>query len=217
VSVEITNGSTESIAHWHDPDGALVTGSTLRWWVRRASDGLVLNASNTFVTVASAGSGRYFALPELADLPGIYASELDTSLFTNALASDVYLVTIEETAPTARILATDEIRTVLIPAVWGALLSAHSVVGSFAELLKTTIPALPAAVWAVTDGTMTKGAALDLLRRRTTNKRLLSAIGVLSFYADNGTTVEKTSTVRDIGGTVVTPATGEASQASAEA
>ena len=103
-------------------------------------------------------------------------------------------------------------------AVWDALLTAHSASGSFGEFVKAlpSVSTIATAVWAVSDGTMTKGAALDLLRRRTTNKRILSALGILSFFADDGVTVEKTSTVRDVNGVLVSPVSGEAAQASAE-
>lgn len=214
---EIAAGAAEPIIHEHDIDGALVPGSTLRWWVRRASDGLVMNASNTFVTGASAGVGRYFTLPELVALPGIYVSSFNTGAITNATPSDQYLVTIEEVSPTPRVLATGEIRTSLVPAVQSGLATSSALATAQAALttLAAAVAGIPALVWAVTDGTMTKGAALDLLRRRTTNARRL-VNGVLTLFTDLGAP-EKTSNVLDVNGDPVVPQAGEASQASAEA
>lgn len=120
-SDEITLGDKVPINHTHDLGGTL-TSATLVFSVtlRRpgaAEDGYALNAANTFVTVASAGVGRFRTLPESAAITGEYLATLDTSLFTNALAGDTFMVAIDETAPTARRLADGELRTNVMTAI----------------------------------------------------------------------------------------------------
>ena len=73
-----------------------------------------------------------------------------------------------------------------------------------------------ASVWSTTEGSGTMGASLALLRRRATNKRHMSGSGVISFYADDGTTVEKTVTITDKDGVAISVASGDPARSSAE-
>ncbi len=197
---EILAGATETIGFRPLLNGAPVTGASVTARVKR-KDGLWLDwADSTFKTFGSVGQIGQTLIADANDT-GHYAYAWDTSTITNAVAFDVYAVTIIQTSPFACTVE-GEIRTSLVPAVQTAIL--------------TAIASIASAVWAVADGSSTMGAALRLLRRRTTNKRILDAFGVLSFFADDGTTIEKTSTVRDVSGTLVSPASGEAAQASAE-
>lgn len=115
-------------------------------------------------------------------------------------------------------LAVDKVQAGL--ALDATLTSEHAALSSQIDArtitLLAAVAAVAAEVWAVTDGTMTKGEALDLLRRRTTNKRLLSILGVLSFFADDNTTVEKTATLTDYLGGPITLAAGEPARSTAE-
>ena len=79
-----------------------------------------------------------------------------------------------------------------------------------------TAAANAAAVWATTEGSGTMGASLALLRRRATNKRHMSGSGVISFYADDGSTVEKTVTITDKDGVAIVVASGDPARSSAE-
>lgn len=79
-----------------------------------------------------------------------------------------------------------------------------------------TAAANAAAVWATTEGSGTMGASLALLRRRTTNKRHMNGTGVISFYADDGSTVEATATITDKDGVAISVASGDPARSSAE-
>lgn len=238
---EILAGAIEPIGFRPLRDGAPVEDADPVVKIQRTSDGKWLYWA-TGMFGAYDGFEVFAPLDADADDLGHYVKPWDTSTITNAVAGDTYSVTIIMSSPFAAEI-TGEIRTALIPNVrsglalasalttaqtgittllngvtlaTGALTSTAIGSGFVAAVQSGLAAASAAATWAVTDGTMTKGAALDLLRRRVTNRRVLSALGVLSFYADNGTTVEKTSAVADVNGTAVSPATGEASQASAE-
>lgn len=244
---EIPAGAIETIGFRPLLNGAAVPSATVTARVKR-KDGLWLDwADSTFRAFGSVVTIGQTLIADTHDT-GHYGYAWNTSTITNAVASDVYAVTIIQTAPFACTVE-GEIRTSLVPAVQSGLALASAVAtlqsGVTTLLAGVTVAALAAdsitgtsiatsavtklqaglataassaaAVWATADGASTMGAALSLLRRRATNKRALSSLGILSFFADDGTTVEKTSTVRDVANVLVSPASGEAAQASAEA
>lgn len=96
-------------------------------------------------------------------------------------------------------------------------LTSTAIGSGFVAAVQSGLSTLTAAgVWAVTDGLFTKGAALDLLRRRQTNPESMSASGLVSFKADDGST-EKTSQVRDANGDPYIPSASSAVSKGAEA
>jgi hypothetical protein len=84
-----------------------------------------------------------------------------------------------------------------------------------------TVPsaaAVASAVWATAEGGSagTLGAAITLLRKRTTNKRILAANGTLSLYDDDSTTVLRTVQITDVTGLPISLSAGEPARATAE-
>lgn len=72
-----------------------------------------------------------------------------------------------------------------------------------------------ASVWATAEGSGTMGAALALLRRRTTNRRRVDASGVVTFYDDAGLP-EATSTLTDVNGGPVVVIPGDPADSTKE-
>jgi len=119
MPVTVDSRATEPIAFTLLENGQGVTGASLRYDVTRVVAGALqwLNRTTaTFVASVPADGDRYRTLTELA--PGDYVDLLggvDLPAITNATIPDpdaplVYAVTFYQTAPTARILDSDEIR-----------------------------------------------------------------------------------------------------------
>lgn len=218
MTIEIASGAVEPIRHFHDVDGALVPGSTLKWCAVRESDGYgLITSGNIFALIVGGNLAPHLrALPESAAQPGVYESTWNTS----GIAVGQYTVTIVETAPTARTLAQCEIRIGTIDAQASVIdVVASSIVNVLDAIaaVGTAVAALPAAVWNVVEGgaTGTLRAALSKLRRRLTNGDSMSATGLISHKADDGTT-EATTQVRGAAGNPYVPASGSATSRDAE-
>lgn len=119
MPVTVDSRAVEPIAFTLLENGQGVTGASLRYDVTRTVAGALqwLNRTTaTFVASVPADGDRYRTLTEL--VPGNYEDLLggvDLPAITNATiplpdAPLVYVVTFYQTAPTARILDTDEIR-----------------------------------------------------------------------------------------------------------
>ena len=119
MPVTVDSRAVEPIAFTLLENGQGVTGASLRYDVTRTVAGALqwLNRTTaTFVASVPADGDRYRTLTELA--PGNYVDLLggvDLPAITNATIPDpdaplVYVVTYYQTAPTVRILDTDEIR-----------------------------------------------------------------------------------------------------------
>ncbi len=197
---EILAGATETIGFRPLLNGAAVTGASVAARVKR-KDGLWLDwADSTFKAFGSVGQIGQTLTADTNDT-GHYAYAWNTSTIANAVASDVYAVTIIQTAPFACTVE-GEIRTSLVPAVQTSILAAVASVAS--------------AVWAVADGSSTMGAALRNIRRWTTwsssqpVKKSLNLAGThVDVTADDGTTVVDHVPVESLGSAPVVPSAGE--------
>ena len=123
MPVTVDSRAVEPIAFTLLENGQGVTGASLRYDVTRTVAGALqwLNrTTSTFVASVPADGDRYRTLAQVdaVNQPGDYADALggvDLPAITNATvplpdAPLVYVVTYYQTAPTARILDTDEIR-----------------------------------------------------------------------------------------------------------
>lgn len=113
MPVEIPIGATETVAVINAAAGVRVTGATVRFYVRRQSDGLYLDwADNTFksYTLASAGT-LYQSLTESGSDAGFYSYSWNTSTIANAatVAREVYEYVVSQSAPTAIEMYADDI------------------------------------------------------------------------------------------------------------
>lgn len=118
-------------------------------------------------------------------------------------------------------LALESSLTAIKGASWSTGDNLHVLTGAVAAIPTASAPstsAIASAVWATAEGGSAGSAlhALSLLRRRTTNRRGLDAIGTLSFYADDGTTVEATVDVTDVNGDAIMVSVGDPARSSAE-
>lgn len=143
------------------------------------------------------------------------ASTLSAGVTVAAIAADAITGTSIATSAVTKIQSGLAVAGGAMTLAAGALTS--TAIGSgFVAAVQSGLSTLTAAgVWAVTDGAFTKGAALDLLRRRQTNADSMSPTGLVSHKADDGTT-EKTSQVRDADGNPYVPPAGSAVSRGAE-
>lgn len=201
-AVEILLGAVEPIGLRLRRGQTLLTGATVRARVLRTSDGRELDwSTNTFVAAGTAVQPRK-VLTEAPASSGAYEYAWDTSTVSNPTTPDTYLVEYDQTAPTARVfLKQSEVRVRAIQAI------------SAEEGSSPT--AIAAAVWATPEGSGTMGAALALLRRRTTNRRKLDAGGTITFY-DDANSPEASATLTDVNGGPIVVVPGDPAESTAE-